>query len=187
MSILYSGSGPGGAIQDGVDQWTPAKAELVRQDLFNLDARVTDLEDATVENGALLRAEVAVSASELLALRATPKTLVAAPGAGMLLEFVSSVIILDAGTAYVETADNVAIRYANTTGDIVSETLETTGFLDTATDAVATLRAKEGLVATKTASENKSLVLHNTGDGEFTTGTGTLRVKVLYRVWTTGW
>jgi hypothetical protein len=175
MSILYSGSGPGGAIQDGVDQWTPAKAELVRQDLFNLDARVTDLEDATVENGALLRAEVAVSASELLALRATPKTLVAAPGAGMLLEFVSSVIILDAGTAYVETADNVAIRYANTTGDIVSETLETT------------LRAKEGLVATKTASENKSLVLHNTGDGEFTTGTGTLRVKVLYRVWTTGW
>ena len=132
--------------------------------------------------------EVAISSSEILNLRATPKTLVAAGGSATLLEFVSIALLLDAtATAYVESNDNLAVRYQNTTGPIVSETIETTGFIDQTSDRWAQANAIVQASFTKTASENQPLVLHNTGDGEFTTGTGVMRAKVIYRLWPTGW
>ena len=186
MSILFSGSGPGGSIQDGVDQWTPAKAELVRQDLVNLDDAVTDIEEALTDN--LGVAQVSITSAEILALRATPKTLVAAPGAGKLLEFVSAVLLLDAtATAYVESSANLAVRYENTTGAKASEDVEATGFIDQTADTMTTARARADAIVAKTGCENKALVLHNLGAGEYTTGTGVMRVKITYRVWTTGW
>ena len=130
---------------------------------------------------------VAVTSPELLALRATPKTLVPAPGAGYIAMFVEALILLDAGTAYVEAGDNLAIRYAGTTGLIVSEAIETTGFIDQAGDMATRARAKLDPIGTKAQYENQPLVLHNTGAAEFTTGTGTLRVKISYQIWPTGW
>ena len=132
-------------------------------------------------------AEVTISSGEILALRASPKTLVAAPGASLLLEFVSLVLLHDAGTAYVETNDNLAVKYENGSGAAVSETIEMTGFIDQAADTMTTARAKLDVIVAKTGCENKALVLHNIGDGEFTTGTGSIRAKVTYRLWPTGW
>ncbi|UCF48291.1 MAG: hypothetical protein JSU89_14165, partial [Myxococcales bacterium] len=40
-------------------------------------------------------AEVEVTSAEILALNSTPKTLVPAPGAGKVLEFISAILILD--------------------------------------------------------------------------------------------
>lgn len=137
---------------------------------------------------AIAEVEVSISSSEILALRATPKTLVAAPGAGKVAEFVGMVLLLDAtATAYVETADNLAVKYENGSGAQVSETIETTGFIDQTADTMTTGRPKLDQIVAKTGCENKALVLHNTGDGEFTTGTGVIRAKVSYRVWSTGW
>lgn len=133
-------------------------------------------------------AEVALTSAEILALRATPKTLVAAPGAGLLLEFVSAVLLLDAtATGYTETADNLAIRYTDGSGAIVSQAIETTGFIDQTADTMTTAEAKIDAIVAKSGCENKALVLHNTGDGEFATGTGTMRVKISYRVHKTDW
>lgn len=133
-------------------------------------------------------AVVSMSSGELLALRATPKTLVAAPGAGFLLQFLGAVLLLDAtATAYVESTANLAVKYTNGSGAKVSEDIEATGFIDQTADTMTTARPKLDAIIAKSGCENQALVLHQIGAAEYTTGTGTIRAKVSYRVWTTGW
>lgn len=135
---------------------------------------------------------VSLTNAEIKALRATPKTLVAAPGAGKVLEFVSAVLLLDYGgtNVFTETADNLAIRFNNTTGVIVSEAIETTGFIDQSADTATNAIPKVDAIAAKSGCENLPLVLHNTGDGEIAgnaANNNLMRVKIAYRVWQTGW
>jgi hypothetical protein len=164
---------------------TPIKATWlngVRSNQEDHETRVLALE------GKVKTAEVSISSSELLALRATPKTLVAAPGAGFLLEFVSAVLLLDAtATAYVESSANLGVKYTDGSGFQVSEDIEATGFIDQTGDTMQHARAKADQIVAKAGCDNQALVLHNLGAGEYTTGTGTMRVKVAYRVWSTGW
>lgn len=136
--------------------------------------------------------EVSLTNAEIKALRATPKTLVAAPGTGKVLEFLGALLLLDYGgtNVFTETADNLAIRYNNGSGVIVSEAIESTGFIDQSADTLTNAIPKIDVIAAKTGSENLSLVLHNTGDGEIAgnaANDNTMRVKVTYRVWSTGW
>lgn len=138
--------------------------------------------------GATRFAEVTVSSAELLALRATPKTLVAAPGTGKMLEFVSATVIADNGTAYVVGTNDMAIRYKDGSSDIISQTVDTAGLLDQTTDIMSLcLPIATDSKTPKADCENQPLVLHNTGASEFTTGTGVVRLKIAYRVWQTGW
>lgn len=134
-------------------------------------------------------AEVSLTNAQMLALRASPVTLVAAPGAGKLIEFVSAVLLFDYTAAYTETADNMAIKYTDGSGAAVSNTIEATGFVDATADTMTTATAKADAIVAKSGSENKALVLHNTGDGEYGGGNASnaVRVKVAYRVHTTGW
>jgi hypothetical protein len=140
-------------------------------------------------NGVQMRwAEVAITSPELLALRATPKTLVAAPAAGYVLEFLGAVLLLDAtATAYVESSANLAVRYENGSGAKVSDDIEATGFIDQTADTLTTARPKADAIVAATGSAAKALVLHNIGAGEYTTGTGVMRVKVRYAIYATGW
>lgn len=125
--------------------------------------------------------DVSLSSAELLALRATPKTLVAAPGAGFAVIFHRAEINLKAtATAYVESTANLGIKYKDGTGVQVCETVETTGFIDQVADTKTNARPKLDAIAAKTAFDNQPLVLHNLGAGEFTTGTGTVRVRLWY-------
>lgn len=133
-------------------------------------------------------AEVTVSSAELLALRTTPKTIVAAPGAGKMNVPLLAVFLADNGTAYVVGTNDLALRYKDGTGDIIGQTIDTAGLLDQTTDIVT----QASMIATDTKGpkadvENQPVVLHNTGAGELTTGTGVLRVKLWYFVITTGW
>lgn len=155
-----------------LDQGKPGYNRLV-------DSVVSDdLHPATIQY-----AEVAITAAEMLALRATPKELVAAPGSGYALEFVSALFIYDYAAAFTETADNIAVKYTDGSGTTVSLTLETTGLLDATADKVSTIKP---LATDVLVTANAALVLHNTGDGEFG-GTGSpCRVKVAYRVHATG-
>jgi hypothetical protein len=150
--------------------------------------RIVDIEAILVDDGFTFWAEVALTSPQILALRATPITLVAAPGAGKVLEFVGGVLILDAtATAYVESAANLAVRYTNGSGVKASQDIEATGFIDQTTDTMTTMQPRIDAIVAKSGCENAALVLHNIGAGEYTTGTGVLRVKVMYRVWTTAW
>lgn len=126
--------------------------------------------------------EGTISVAEMLALRATPKTLAAAPGAGKVIEFLSGVLIYDYAAAFTETSDNLAVRMENGSGAKVSEDIEAGGFLDATADKIIKVEAvKDALLVA-----NKAIVLHNIGDGELG-GTGSpLRFKIKVAIHETG-
>lgn len=142
-----------------------------------------NLSRTTAEPGAVQYAEVAVSIAELKAIRATPKELVAAPGTGKLLEFLSATFIYDYAAVYTESADDMVVRFTNGSGAVASTTLDATGLLDQTADQIRTFKA---ITTDITPVANAALVLHNTGDGEYG-GTGSpCRIKVAYRIHSTG-
>jgi len=129
---------------------------------------------------------VTVTNAQIKALRATPKTLVNAKGSNTLLQLVGGTIKLVAGTnVLTETTDNLVVRYTNTTGAIVSQTIETTGFLDQTVDTFNGILPKVDPIVAVSAGLNKALVLHNSGDGEIAgnaANDATLIVRVVYRI-----
>ena len=136
--------------------------------------------------GELIVQKVNLTNAQLKALRATPATLVPAPKSGR-LKFEFAVLKMNYGgtNAFTETADNLAVRYTDGSGAIVSQAIETTGFIDqTATTETCALPKIDAIVATASAVA-KPLVLHNTGDGELAGNAGadnTMEVWVGYRV-----
>lgn len=143
---------------------------------------------SSVEDTLSRYAEVTLTNAQVLAIRATPITMVAAPGAGKKLVFLSAALNVN-GTAgaYTETTDNLQFKYVDGSGVAVSEAVETTGFIDQAGKMHTSARAKLDGIATEAQSVNVPIVLHNTGDGEFGGGNAanTLKVSTLYRVITT--
>jgi hypothetical protein len=120
--------------------------------------------------------------AQVLALRATPRTLVAAPGAGRYLDFLGAIIVANTTAgAYTETADNLAIRQTGASGIIVSDTIEATGVVDAAAVKMTSARPKVDAIGTVL---NAALVLHNTGDGEYGGGNAanTIRIRTFYTV-----
>lgn len=143
----------------------------------------------TSGSSSIQSAEVSITNAQMLALRATPVTLVAAPGAGKVLEFLGGVLLFDRTAVYTETTDNMAVKYSNGAGTAISVAIESTGFVDAAADAVYFVQPIAGtILGVKTLFENLPLVLHNTGDGEFGGGNAAnvVRAKMNYRVWATG-
>lgn len=121
--------------------------------------------------------------AQLLACRATPITLVAAPGAGRRWVLIDGSINLNLTGAYTETADNLVVRYSNGTGAIISQTIETTGFIDQTGKIHTNILPKIDAIATEAQAVNQKLVLHNSGDGEFGGGNAanTGRVNLVVR------
>jgi len=134
-------------------------------------------------------AEVSITNAEMLALRATPKTLVAAPGAGYVNQFLGGAAFLDYTAAYTESADNLAVKYTDGSGAAVSQTIEATGFLDATADTMTSIQPKIDAIVAKSGCDNKALVLHNTGDGEYGGGNAAnvVRVRLFYAVVPAGW
>jgi len=128
--------------------------------------------------------EVEISSAELLALYTTPKTLVAAPGAGKVLEFISLLLAYDYGTIVytIGAAGAFRVKYTDASGATVSTTAPQAGMTDQATDQV---RLLDKTAATVTPVVNAALVLHFPG-ADVTDGNGTIHVKIAYRVRSTG-
>ena len=117
--------------------------------------------------------------TQLKAVRATPITLVPAPGANkaIIVEEVYMVCSAAAG-AYTETADNLVVEYADGT-DIVE--VETTGFIDA---AAVSPRWTKPAIALTTPVANSAIQIKNNGDGEIGGGNAAnaFSVEVTYRV-----
>lgn len=131
-------------------------------------------------------AEVTISTSELLALATTPKELVAAPGADLVVQFLGAELILDYNSVqYTESADNMVVKFENASGVAVSEIIEMTGFIDQAADTLTNaIPVKDNIVAAS-GCVNKALVMDN-NNANFAAGDSPVRVKVTYKVITAG-
>jgi hypothetical protein len=66
------------------------------------------------EDSPFASVEGSITVAEMLALRATPKELVPAPGTGKVLELLGGILIYDYTAAFTESADNLGVRF--TTG-----------------------------------------------------------------------
>ena len=108
-----------------------------------------------------------IDAEDVKTLRATPVTLVPAPGAGYINEFLSAILVLDYGSeVFTESGDNLAIKYTDDSGVAVSDTIESTGFIDQTADTITRGVPVKDAIAALSASANQILVLHNTGAAE---------------------
>lgn len=126
-------------------------------------------------------ATVTVSSAELLALNATPKTLIAAPGAG-------KVLVLDGAQRFwydynsvayagIAAGEDLAMKYTDASGVIAAQ-VETTGFLDATADEHRIVYPLAD--AAKEPVANSPIVLHML-TGEIITGNSPLKVRVRYR------
>lgn len=127
-----------------------------------------------------------ITSAQLLALNATPITVVAAPGAGLAIIPQRVVIYKPAGTAYagIAVGEDLVLKYTNGSGAQCSSVIETTGFLDQTT-AQTRVAGMPGSVTT-TAGDyapvaNAAVVLHLLV-GEITTGTSPLYVRTFYDI-----
>lgn len=131
-----------------------------------------------------IAANVLVSAAEVLALNAAPKTLVPAPGTDLALVFDGALIHKPAGTAYggIVAGEDLAVKYNNGAGAELAQ-CEITGFLDQATAQSRYVRphTAASLNSAITPVANVPLVLHMLV-GEITTGDSPLHVRVFYRL-----
>lgn len=124
--------------------------------------------------------KVTITSAQLLALNATPVTLIAAPGASKIAEFVSAIVHKPAGTAYagIAAGEDLAIKYTDASGAQVNTSLETTGFLDQTT---AQSRLTRQISTEYTPVVNAPIVAHLL-TGEITTGDSPLYLTIFYRV-----
>lgn len=140
---------------------------------------------AKLDVSVMAESDVTIAAAAVLTLFDTPVQLVAAPGAGSVIEPISYQFFLDYGTvAYtVGAGDDLQVKYANAAGAAASQTLETTGFLTATADAYRFLWPANST----TPQDNQPLVLHclnaNPGGG----GNSPVKVRTRYRVRATSW
>lgn len=130
-------------------------------------------------------AETTMTATEVKALATTPIELVAAPGAGLCVEFCSALLKLVAGSEVLaEAGDNLGIKYTDASGVQVSATIESTGFIDQAANTYTNAIAAGDAIVAATGCENQALVLDNLGSN-FTgnaSDDAQLVVGVAYRI-----
>jgi len=177
------------AITDGISTSTTLTIDSSDWDISATGA-ATNMASVGFDSGSVIYHDtVELTNAQIKALRAAPKTLVAAPGAGYVLELVSAVLILDYGTnGLTETADNLVIEYA-TSGQDATAAIETTGFIDVTADQMAFVNPAGIATVAAANTANKALQLFNTGDGEIAGNAAndtTMTVKVAYRIHATG-
>lgn len=122
-----------------------------------------------------------ITSAQVLALFTTPITLVAAPGAGVYLEFLGAQVFLDyGGTAYASDAgEDFVVKYTNAAGAAVSQAIDGTVF-HAAADALALARPINPAADTLVAVANAALVAHVLV-GNWITGNSPLKVRTFYR------
>lgn len=175
------------ALNHGAFAWKDNDAVLVNhangQNLLTYDLASTSFKSGAY--GVKLTTTVVITAAEMLALAASPKTLVAAPGAGLYLRLVKSDFTLNYNTtAYTITnaGDDLAIRYTDGAGAIASETLQAQGFLDETEDAFLFGQAIGEIGGEMSDLLNQPLVLDNIGAAEYTNGDSPVYATIEYLV-----
>lgn len=125
-----------------------------------------------------------ITSALLLALNATPQTVIAAPGAGLYIRPTRWAVYKPAGTAYagIAAGEDLVLKYTNAAGVQIASPIETTGFLDSAAAQVSFAgcrgTADNATPASVLAALNAPVVIQLL-TGEITTGTSDIYVEVI--------
>lgn len=139
------------AVQDGAFVADASTRALFADNFVNEDKL-----DPTV----LKFADVKLTSAQVKALKATPITLIAAPGADLAVVPISAVIHLSYGSnVFTETADDLSIGWA---GGAELHEIETTGFLDQGNDETRYITFERA--ETFEPLENTAVVITNLDD-----------------------
>lgn len=148
-------------------------------------AELNSLADASNADGAALAyQDTQLTAAQLNGLAAANIDVVTSPGAGIAAIPVAVHLFLDhGGTDFVQTnnTDQLALKYkaSNEISEIGTEA-QCTAFLEASADAA--LYSPVPVTAVGFVPEaNKAISLDNNGAAEYTTGDGTLSIRVWYR------
>lgn len=130
-------------------------------------------------------AKVTLTNAQIKAMAASPIELVEPQGASTVIELVSMVMQLVAGSEVLtESTDNMQVKYNDDSGLAASAAIEATGFIDQATNTYQIVQAAGPVAGTVAQMENKRIVLDNTG-GEYAgnaSDDATMNIWVSYRV-----
>lgn len=144
---------------------------------------VTISQDSTTS--AMQYADVTLTAVEIKALATTPIELVAAQGAGNAVFFMGAQLKLNYGSeVFAESGDNLGVKYTNASGVQVSDTIESTGFIDQSADTMTNAVPVKDAIVAAAAAENQALVLDNlnaniTGNAS---NDSTVTIRTFYQV-----
>lgn len=157
--------------------------------------RVSTTEPTAFTDGSILssadatqQVDVTLTSAQLLALNATPISVLAAPGANKAYIILGVVATKIAGTAYagIDVNEDITLKYTNGSGATLC-TIETTGFLDQTTaqsrhsyPSSWTTNAASALLAI-TPVANAAVVAYMT-TAEITTGDTDLKLRIYYKV-----
>jgi hypothetical protein len=132
----------------------------------------------------VLIAEFTITSAQMLALFATPRSVLPAPGAGLIAAPVLLDLFYDYGTAAyagIAAGEDLALKYTDAAGTALI-TVEATGFLDQTSDQ----RRVALPLANFTPVANAPLVLHMLA-GEIITGDSPLKGRLHYRLLDASW
>ena len=177
LGLIFSGTN---IIELGTD------TGVTTIDFNDLD-NLTDIESIQYDDDTLsklLVTTVQLTAAEVNDLVGNPKQLVAAPGVDYLIWPIDIVLILDAGTEVLaESADNLVIGW-NSAAVQAGETIETTGFIDSAADIITNWHMAKDEINAAAGVVNKNLSIKN-DSGDFTGNTSrdaAMTITVYYRI-----
>lgn len=129
--------------------------------------------------GRVYEKEISLTAAEITALT-TPKELVAVPGIGKIVEFMSAVLFLDYGGTQYAGGGNIIVRTRGGTPITLSQIVTSAASINLAHDNYAIMLAVNTPVLLA-ADVNKGIELYCSGD-HTAGGGGTMKVKVSYRI-----
>jgi len=160
------------AVQNGAFAADAATRALFADNFINEDKL-----DPTV----MKFADIKLTSAEVKALKATPITLIAAPGADLAVVPISAVIHLSYGgtNAFTETADDLSIGWA---GGAELHEIETTGFIDQANDETRYITFERA--ETFEPEENTAVVITNLDDeiAGNAANDNEIHIRIYYRV-----
>lgn len=127
--------------------------------------------------------EVTLRSFQIKALADTPIELLPAPNSRYALFFLFSIFRLDPGSEVLtESGDNLAIKFTDGTGLQVSETIETTGFIDQSALIFTNAIPSANNIISAANSYAQPIVLHNLGSnfGGNASNDATLLIRTYY-------
>lgn len=172
----------GGAVTIGASAITTGKINALAVSTAKIAA--SGVTAPKLEEGVQRITDITITSAELLALNATPITVIAAPGADKAVIFEGAVLHKPTGTAYagVAAGEDLAVKYTDASGLEVAQ-CEVTGFLDQTTVQTRYCQVHHAASGASqiTPVANAALVLHLLV-GEIITGDTDLLLRIYHRV-----